>query len=118
GSASRDLTPDDPRGWRLGGGATYAALTTARLGLRTAAVVGVDAIAVGASELGLLREAGVQLHLVELDESPAFRNVETSAGRVQTCIAPGHPVPVIPLPNEWRAASAWSLVPVAAEVGD
>jgi hypothetical protein len=29
-----------PRGWRLGGGATYAALTTARLGLRTAAVVG------------------------------------------------------------------------------
>src|SRR6478752_3913971 len=40
GSASRDLTSDDPRGWRLGGGVTYAALTTARLGLRTAAVVG------------------------------------------------------------------------------
>ena len=42
GSASRDLTPDDPRGWRLGGGVTYAALTTARLGLRTAALIGVD----------------------------------------------------------------------------
>src|SRR5436190_985351 len=42
GSASRDLTPDDPRGWRLGGGVTYAALTTARLGLRTAAYIGVD----------------------------------------------------------------------------
>ena len=35
-------TPDDPRGWRLGGGVTYAALTTARLGLRTAAYIGVD----------------------------------------------------------------------------
>ena len=38
GSACRDLATDDPRGWRLGGGVTYAALTTARLGLRTAAV--------------------------------------------------------------------------------
>ena len=47
GSASRDLTDDDPRGWRLGGGVTFAALTTARLGLRTAAViksVGQDAV--------------------------------------------------------------------------
>ena len=42
GSASRDLTDEDPRGWRLGGGVSYCALTTARLGLRTAAIVGVD----------------------------------------------------------------------------
>ncbi len=55
GSASRDITDDDPRGWRLGGGATYAALTTARLGLRTAAVVGLDADAANASELDGLR---------------------------------------------------------------
>ena len=27
GSACRDIAPDDPRGWRLGGGVTYAALT-------------------------------------------------------------------------------------------
>ena len=38
---------------------TYAALTTARLGLRTAAVVGVDEPARTADELDLLREAGV-----------------------------------------------------------
>ena len=43
GSACRDIAPEDPRGWRIGGGVMYAALTTARLGLRTAAVVGVDA---------------------------------------------------------------------------
>ena len=40
GSACRDVVAEDPRGWRLGGGVTYAALTTARLGLRTAAIVG------------------------------------------------------------------------------
>ena len=45
GSACRDVVPEDPRGWRLGGGVTYASLTTARLGLRTAAIVGVDATA-------------------------------------------------------------------------
>ena len=27
GAACRDLVHDDPRGWRLGGGVTYAALT-------------------------------------------------------------------------------------------
>ena len=91
GSASRDITDDDPRGWRLGGGVTYAALTTARLGLRTAAVVGVDVEAANASELDQLREAGVELLIVRLAESPAFRNDETPGGRIQTCVAPGHP---------------------------
>ncbi len=33
GSACRDLVEDDPRGWRLGGGASYSALAFARLGL-------------------------------------------------------------------------------------
>src|SRR5439155_22807898 len=46
GAAARDIAPDDPRGWRLGGGVSYSALTTARLGLRTAALVGVDRTAV------------------------------------------------------------------------
>ena len=31
GAAARDIAPDDPRGWRLGGGVSYSALTTARL---------------------------------------------------------------------------------------
>ena len=70
GSACRDVVPEDPRGWRLGGGVTYASLTTARLGLRTAAIVGVDSTAATASELDMLREAGVDLLLVPLDEGP------------------------------------------------
>jgi sugar/nucleoside kinase (ribokinase family) len=118
GSASRDLTDEDPRGWRLGGGASYSALTTARLGLRTAAIVGLDSAAASASELDLLRAAGVELLLVELAEGPVFRNVETPTGRVQEWPALGRALPVPAVPAAWREARAWSLVPVAAELDE
>lgn len=118
GSACRDLDRGDPRGWRLGGGVTYAALTTARLGLRTAAVVGVDADARGASEFDALRAAGVDILFVPLREGPVYHNVETPGGRVQACVQPGVPLPIPPLPESWSATAAWSIVPVAGEVGD
>jgi len=118
GSASRDLTSDDPRGWRLGGGVTYAALTTARLGLRTAAVIGIDDAGADAAEFDLLRAAGVDLMLARLVESPVFDNQETATGRVQICHAVGRTLDVPALPASWVAASAWSLVPVAGEVDD
>jgi sugar/nucleoside kinase (ribokinase family) len=118
GSACRDIAPDDPRGWRLGGGVTYAALTTARLGLRTAAVIGVDAEAAGAHELDALRDAGVDILQVDLPEGPIFHNVETPRGREQTAIARGVPVRPVALPASWRSTLAWSLVPVAGEVDD
>ena len=118
GAACRDVAPDDPRGWRLGGGVTYAALTTARLGLRTVAVVGVDALARTASELDLLREAGAELLVLDLPEGPIFHNVETPAGRVQTCLATGVPLPVPAMPESWAHAAAWSIAPVAGEVTD
>jgi sugar/nucleoside kinase (ribokinase family) len=118
GSACRDIAPDDPRGWRLGGGVTYSSLTTARLGLRTGAVVGVDAEGRTAHELDLLRDAGVDLMLVPLPEAPIYHNVETPAGRVQTCVQVGVPLPAPPLPESWAAAAAWCMVPVAGEVTD
>ena len=118
GSACRDLADDDPRGWRLGGGVTYATLTTARLGLRTAAVIGVDDAARDAAELDLLRAAGADLLLVPLTEGPVYHNLETPAGRVQTCVQPGIPLPVPVLPDSWLAAPAWQLAPVAGEVTD
>ena len=43
GSATRDLSDEDPRGWMLGGGVTFGALALARLGLRTGVVLGLDA---------------------------------------------------------------------------
>jgi sugar/nucleoside kinase (ribokinase family) len=118
GSACRDVAPEDPRGWRIGGGVMYAALTTARLGLRTAAVVGVDAEAAGAAELDELREAGVEILRVPLAEGPIYHNVETANGRVQTCVQPGVPLPIPTLPAAWLAAPGWSVVPVAGEVRD
>ena len=118
GSACRDVTSDDPRGWRLGGGVTYATLTTSRLGLRTAAVIGGDDLALGADELDLMRDAGADLMLVPLAEGPIYENVETREGRVQTCVRVGLPLPVPALPESWLAAPAWQLAPVAGEIGD
>ena len=116
GSASRDLAEDDPRGWRLGGGVSYSALTTARLGIPTAAIVGVDAEAAAASELDLLREAGVDVHLVPLEHGPVFVNIERPEGRLQLCRDHSDPVPVVAVPDAWRAAPGWILAPVAAEL--
>jgi sugar/nucleoside kinase (ribokinase family) len=118
GSACRDVVPEDPRGWRLGGGVTYASLTTARLGLRTAAIVGVDAAAATATELDTLRDAGVDVRLVPLAEGPIYHNLETPTGRVQTIVQVGVPLPVPVIPEPWRSAPGWSIVPVAGEVID
>lgn len=116
GSAARDLADADPRGWRLGGGVSYSALTTARLGLPTAAIVGVDAEASGAAELDLLRDAGVEVHLVPLDHGPVFVNIERPDGRLQLCGDRSDPVPTASVPATWRAAPGWILAPVAAEL--
>ncbi len=116
GSAARDLAEDDARGWRLGGGVSYSALTTARLGLATAALVGVDREASGAAELDLLREAGVDVHLVHLEHGPVFVNIERPEGRLQLCGDHSDPVPVDSVPPAWREAPGWILAPVAAEL--
>jgi sugar/nucleoside kinase (ribokinase family) len=118
GSACRDVAPDDARGWRLGGGVAYAALTTARLGIPTAAIIGVDAVASDALELDRLAEAGVAILRIPLAEGPIFDNRETPIGRVQTCVAVGVPLPIPGIPAAWLRAPGWSLVPVAGELDD
>jgi sugar/nucleoside kinase (ribokinase family) len=118
GAASRDVTAADRRGWRLGGGVTYCALTLARLGIATAALVGVDQAAAKAWELDLLRGAGADVRLVHLEHGPVFENVERSDGRVQTCVDAGSAVPVDALPAAWRPADWWVLGPVAGELPD
>ena len=118
GAACRDIAPDDPRGWRIGGGVTYGALTVARLGLPTAALVGVDGDAQSASELDLLREAGVDVRTVLLERGPVFENMERPEGRLQISHSPSDPVPVAALPADWIDAPGWILAPVAAELPD
>ncbi len=118
GAAARDIDESDPRGWRLGGGVTYGALACARMGLRTGALIGVDASASDAHELGLLEAEGVRVVRVPLASGPVFHNVESPGGRVQTCLSTAAPVPVDALPDAWRAAPSWLLAPVAGEVPD
>jgi ribokinase len=116
GAASRDIDEEDPRGWRLGGGVSYSALTVARVGLPTRAIVGVDAEAATAYELDLLRDAGVELQLVELDRGPVFVNLERPEGRHQVAHEASDPLPVDGVPDAWRASQGWLLSPVAAEL--
>ena len=116
GAASRDIDEEDPRGWRLGGGVSYSALTVARLGLPTRAIVGVDAEAATAHELDLLRDAGVELRLVELERGPVFVNIERPEGRRQVAHEASDPLPVDVVPDAWRASRGWLLSPVAAEL--
>ena len=88
GAACRDIAADDPRGWRLGGGVTYAALATARLGLRTAAVVGVDARRRGrarSSTRSAPRAWTCSSSTSTRDRSSTTS--ETPTGRVQTALA-------------------------------
>jgi sugar/nucleoside kinase (ribokinase family) len=116
GAACRDIAADDPRGWRLGGGVSYSALTTARLGLRTAALVGADALASTAEELDLLRDAGVEIRIVPLERGPIFVNIERPEGRLQLSRERSDPIPVLAVPEPWLNAPGWMLAPVAAEL--
>lgn len=118
GAASRDLAAGDPRGWRLGGGVTYATLLLARLGLSVGAVIGVDEEAATARELDAVRAAGARLVLAPLASGPVFENLERPGGRVQRSLAVSDPVPPAALPEAWRTADAWLLNPVAAELPD
>ena len=118
GVASRDLVADDPRGWRLGGAATYCSLTAARLGLRVGCVVGVDRSASTADELDLLEAAGVDLRRVELERGPVFENIEVDGHRRQRWLSKSDLIPLAALPDEWKTARARLIVPVAGELGD
>ena len=118
GAAARDLDDDDPRGWRLGGGVTYCALVTARLGrAHGRARWASTREATDADELELLRDAGVDVRTVGLDRGPVFRNIERPEGRLQHSEGPSGPHPG-PLPSRrtgW-ALPDWILAPVAAEL--
>ena len=116
GSACRDLVDDDPRGWRLGGGASYSALALARLGLRVGAIVVADALAAASSEIEMIRDAGVDVHVQPGSRGPVFINTETPTGRIQQTPQVSDPVDPAALPDAWRTARGWMIAPVAAEI--
>lgn len=113
GAASRDVTADDARGWRLGGAVTYGALALGRLGIRVRALVGADAEAASARELDLLRAAGVVIALARLESGPVFDNVR------HRFLAPADRIPLAALPPHWASGlDAVLIVPVAEEVDE
>ncbi|HEY4753195.1 MAG TPA: PfkB family carbohydrate kinase [Candidatus Limnocylindrales bacterium] len=118
GSACRDLVEDDPRGWRLGGGASYAALALARLGLTVGATVVADDLAAGSIEIEMIRDAGVDVRIQPGSKGPVFINHETPTGRIQQVPQVSDPVDPAALPAAWREAGAWMFAPVAAEIPD
>lgn len=118
GAASRDITASDPRGWRLGGAVTYAALTVARLGLRVGVVVGVDAAASTAHELAAIEAAGGVVIRVPLASGPVFEITEAPAGRRIRCVATSDPLRVFDIPRAWLVQGTPAFLgPVAGELG-
>jgi hypothetical protein len=107
GHLTRDITPNGPR---LGGTATFAALTARALGLRVGVVTSWGA----ELPLGSLRSTPVVSF--PTDQTTTFENVETEYGRVQYIrhVAPRLDLYMIPEP--WRGASIVHLAPVAQEV--
>lgn len=118
GAACRDLVDDDPRGWRLGGGASYSALTLARLGVSVGALVVADELAATSAELDMVRDAGVDVRVIPGTKGPVFINVETPTGRIQRTPQVSDAVDPGALPAAWLDARAWMFAPVAAEVTD
>jgi sugar/nucleoside kinase (ribokinase family) len=119
GAASRDVTPEDPRGWRLGGAVTYASSTLARLGVEVRSLVGVDSVASTADELSMLEADGAIVTRVALDTGPVFENIETPNGRRQRCLSAATAIALTDLPRAWTTGfDALVIAPVAGELDD
>ena len=83
GAATRDIDASDSRGWRLGGGVTYAAITAARLGMDVKALIGVDSEAASAAEFDASDKQARRWCWSRSRAGPVFDNRQTAGGRVQ-----------------------------------
>jgi sugar/nucleoside kinase (ribokinase family) len=81
-------------------------------------LVGVDEEAAGAAEFDVLESAGVLVRRVPLRNGPVFENIDRDGHRRQRWLSKSDPLPVAALPDGWRGAAGWMLVPVAGEMGE
>jgi len=107
GHLTRDLTPEEPR---IGGTASFSALTARALGLR----VGIVTSWAANLPLGELRSIPIANYLA--DESTTFENIYTSHGRVQYIRNVAPSLDYYHIPEPWRNANIVHLGPVAQEV--
>ena len=107
GHVTVDLAPE---GMRLGGTATFAALTAKALGLK----VGIVTSWAGEVPLGEL--SSIPLISFPTEQSTTFENIYTPTGRIQRVHHVASRLDYYQIPEPWRSASIVHLAPVAQEV--
>ena len=108
GHICRDVVPE---GYRLGGTATYAAVTAQRLGLRPGIVT---RAAPEVLEADLLQ--GAEVHLLPSAVTTTFENIYRDGRRAQRIHAVAGPIGPEDVPLDWRDAPIVLLAPLAQEV--
>jgi hypothetical protein len=107
GHLTQDLTPEGPR---LGGTASYSALTAQALGMRVGVVTS------WAAEIPI-----TSLHMPTIsnyfcEHSTTFENIQTPEGRIQYVHSIAPKLDYYMIPEIWRNAAIVHLGPVAQEV--
>ena len=107
GHIAHDLTL---RGPRLGGTATYSALTAQALGMR------VGVVTASGPETSLETLDGLSTIVLESPQSTTFENIYTEHGRIQYLRAQATRMDFSRVPQVWRDASIMHLGPIADEM--
>jgi len=107
GHVTYDLTPNGPR---IGGTASYAALTARALGLRVGVVTS------WGEEIPLDALEGIPIVNYPTERSTTFENIPTPGGRTQILHNVATLLGFYQVPDPWRDAPIVHLGPVAQEV--
>jgi sugar/nucleoside kinase (ribokinase family) len=107
GHVTEDITPT---GRRIGGTATFSALTARAFGLRVGIVTSVSA------QTPLSALAGIPLVNVATPHSTTFENIRTAAGRTLILHRQAAPISLESVPESWCRSAIVHLGPVAQEL--
>jgi sugar/nucleoside kinase (ribokinase family) len=107
GHVAHDLTPEGPR---LGGTASYSALTAMALGLR------VGIVTASGPETSLAPLGDIPVISIESPNSTTFENIYTKSGRIQYLRAQATRIDFNAVPAVWRSAPVIHLGPIANEM--
>jgi sugar/nucleoside kinase (ribokinase family) len=107
GHITKDITPEGPR---MGGTATFSALTAKALGLR------VGIITSWGEELATDPLTSIKIVNQKTEQSTTFENIYTSQGRIQTILNIAPTLDYHHIPEVWRQSPIIHLGPVAQEV--
>ncbi|HVP20440.1 MAG TPA: PfkB family carbohydrate kinase [Anaerolineaceae bacterium] len=107
GHIAQDITSD---GLRLGGTASYAALTAKALGLKVGIVTACT------PDLELPELDGITISAIDAEYNTTFENINTSDGRIQYIHHVAPMLDITHVPETWRRAPIVHLGPIAQEI--